>query len=64
MVLPFFLLLFTATYFVLERNSAASLTQPLTRTDALYFTVTVFSTVGSGDITEVSETARAGFITR
>jgi voltage-gated potassium channel len=46
------------SYFVLERNSAASFTQPLTRTDALYFTVTVFTTVGFGDITAKSETAR------
>src|SRR5271166_4677963 len=41
LVLPFFLLLFASTYFVMERNSAASFTEPLTRTDALYFTVTV-----------------------
>jgi Ion channel len=58
LILPFFLLLFASTYFVMERNSAASFTQPLTRTDALYFTVTVFSTVGFGDITAKSETAR------
>jgi len=58
LVLPFFLLLFASTYFVMERNSAASFTQPLTRTDALYFTVTVFTTVGFGDITAKSETAR------
>jgi len=58
LALPLFLLLFASTYFVLERNSAASFTQPLTRTDALYFTVTVFSTVGFGDITAKSEAAR------
>jgi hypothetical protein len=58
LVLPFFLLLFASSYFVMERNSAASFTQPLTRTDALYFTVTVFTTVGFGDITARSETAR------
>jgi voltage-gated potassium channel len=58
LALPFFLLLFASTYFVMEQNSAASFTQPLTRTDALYFTVTVFSTVGFGDITAKSETAR------
>ena len=58
LLLPFFLLLFASTYFVMERNSAASFTQPLTRTDALYFTVTVFTTVGFGDITAQSETAR------
>ena len=57
-VLPFFLVLFASTYFLMERASAASFTEPLTRTDALYFTVTVFSTVGFGDITAKSETAR------
>jgi voltage-gated potassium channel len=62
LALPFFLLLFASTYFVMERNSAASFTQPMTRTDALYFTVTVFSTVGFGDITAKSETARVVLI--
>jgi hypothetical protein len=33
-------------------------THALTRTDALYFTVTVFSTVGFGDITAASQSAR------
>ena len=44
-------MVFASTYFVMERVSAANFTQPLTRTGALYFTVTVFSTVGFGDIT-------------
>jgi voltage-gated potassium channel len=58
LILPFFLLLFASTYFVMERNSSASFTGPMTRTDALYFTVTVFTTVGFGDISAKSETAR------
>src|SRR5271165_6402504 len=62
LILPFFLLLFASTYFLMERASAASFTQPLTRTDALYFTVTVFSTVGFGDITARSEAARVVLI--
>jgi Ion channel len=62
LILPFFLLLFASTYFEMERNSASSFTQPLTRTDALYFTVTVFTTVGFGDITAKSETARVVLI--
>ncbi len=62
LILPLFLVLFASTYFVLERASAASFTQPMTRTDALYFTVTVFSTVGFGDITAKSETARVVLI--
>ena len=55
---PLFLLLFAGTYFVMGTISAGTFSQPLTRTDALYFTVTVFSTVGFGDITAVTEGAR------
>jgi hypothetical protein len=55
---PLFLLLFAATYFVMGRISESNFTEPLTRTDALYFTVTVFATVGFGDITAESELAR------
>jgi len=62
LVLPFYLVLFASTYFVMERASAAAFTQPLTRTDALYFAVTVFSTVGFGDITPKSEIARVVLI--
>ena len=58
MIIPLFLVLFASTYFLMERASTASFTEPLTRTDALYFTVTVFSTVGFGDIAPRSETAR------
>jgi voltage-gated potassium channel len=62
LILPLFLLLFASTYFLMERASATSFTEPLTRTDALYFTVTVFSTVGFGDITAKSEAARVVLI--
>jgi Ion channel len=55
---PLFLALFAGTYFVMARLSPGSFTAPLTRTDALYFTVTVFSTVGFGDITAKTEAAR------
>jgi hypothetical protein len=56
---PLFLLLFAATYYLMERTASRSFTQHLSRTDALYFTVTTFSTVGYGDITAKSETARS-----
>jgi Ion channel len=62
LILPLYLVLFASTYFLMERASAASFSQPLTRTDALYFTVTVFTTVGFGDITAKSETARVVLI--
>ena len=58
LIVPLYLLLFASTYFVMERAAAANFTQPLTRTDALYFAVTVFSTVGFGDIAAKSEAAR------
>jgi voltage-gated potassium channel len=56
---PLFLLLFAGTYFVMGSISAGSFSEPMRRTDALYFTVTVFATVGFGDITAKSEAARA-----
>jgi voltage-gated potassium channel len=55
---PLFLLLFAGTYFVVGQVSAANFSEPLTRTDALYFTVTVFATVGFGDITATTQGAR------
>jgi hypothetical protein len=56
--IPLFLLLFAATYVVMATISAGSFSQPLSRTDAIYFTVTVFATVGFGDITAKTEVAR------
>jgi voltage-gated potassium channel len=55
---PLFLALFAGSYFVMARLAASSFGAPLTRTDALYFTVTVFSTVGFGDITAKTQAAR------
>ena len=55
---PFLLLLFAAAYVVLAAISAASFGGHLSHTDGLYFTVTVFSTVGFGDITAKTQTAR------
>jgi voltage-gated potassium channel len=44
----------------MSQTDAANFSVPgLTRTDALYFTVTVFATVGFGDITAASQSARA-----
>jgi hypothetical protein len=47
LIIPFFPVLFASTYFLMERDSAASFGQPLTRTDALYFTVTADRTAGA-----------------
>ncbi|MER5872250.1 ion channel [Streptomyces sp. NPDC002044] len=56
---PLFLVLFSASYFLLAQEVPQSFTESLNRTDALYFTVTVFATVGFGDIAPTTETARA-----
>jgi voltage-gated potassium channel len=56
--LPLFLLLFSGTYVVMAAVSTSNFGEKLTHTDALYFTVTAFTTVGFGDITAKSEGAR------
>ena len=60
---PVFLLLFAATYFMMEQANADNFNvDSLTRTDSLYFTVTVFATVGFGDIAATSQVARVAVI--
>ena len=53
-----FLILFATTYVAMSTVVPESFSEPIDRVDALYFTVTVFATVGFGDITAVSEPAR------
>jgi voltage-gated potassium channel len=49
---------FATAYAYASASDPGNFTQPLTRIDALYFTVTVFATVGFGDIAPVTEGAR------
>lgn len=56
--LPLFLAIFATTYFLLGRNQPANFSQSLSKLDSAYFTVTVFATVGFGDIVPVTEIAR------
>jgi voltage-gated potassium channel len=49
---------FAYVYVVFSNNDPGSFNEPLTKTDALYFTVTTLATVGYGDIHASSETAR------
>jgi len=58
LVVPLYLLLFASTYFLAERADSGYFSEPLTRSSALYFSVTVFSTVGFGDITAKTDPAR------
>jgi hypothetical protein len=56
--LPLFLLLFASAYVQLSGTDPDAFTEPLSQVDGLYFVVTVFATVGFGDIAPVSEVAR------
>lgn len=56
--LPSLLLLYASVYALMSNNDGASFTQELDRTGALYFTMTVFTTVGFGDISPVADSAR------
>jgi len=56
---PLFLMLFSTTYLLMAQDSASNFNvHSLTRTDALYFTISVFASVGFGDIAATSESAR------
>ena len=57
-VIAVFLVLFSAIYLAMSHEAARTFTQPLDHTRALYFTITIFSTVGFGDITPRTDTAR------
>lgn len=56
---PLYLLLFATAYVLMSLQTPAAFSEPLDRVDALYFTMTVFATVGFGDIAPVTQTARA-----
>jgi hypothetical protein len=57
-IIPLFIVLFAWIYLTMSRSDPAAFGQTLTRSSALYFTVTVFSTVGFGDIVPKTDTAR------
>ena len=58
LIVPLYLLIYANVYYVVAYNVPSTFSAPLTRTDALYFVVTVLATVGFGDITAVSQGAR------
>ena len=54
-----FLCLFALLYTSMSTTDPSAFTEPLSRVDSLYFTTVTFATVGFGDITPVSQLARA-----
>jgi Ion channel len=56
--IPLLLVSFSTVHFLMGQSNPAAYTEPLTRIDSLYFTITVLSTVGFGDISAVSQSAR------
>ena len=56
---PLFLAVFATTYVLMAAAQPESFSEPMSRLDAAYYTVTVFATVGFGDIVPVSGPARA-----
>jgi NADH:ubiquinone oxidoreductase subunit 2 (subunit N) len=57
-VIGVFLVGFSIIYLSMSRNDVHTFTQHLNPTRALYFTISVFSTVGFGDITPRTDPAR------
>jgi len=58
-IVPAYLVLFAAIYFLMNHNNQATFGTGQTKLDSLYFSGTVFSTVGFGDITAKTQAARA-----
>jgi voltage-gated potassium channel len=57
-IVPFFLVLFASIYLGMAYASPKNFSAPMNHTNALYLTVTMFATVGFGDITPVTALAR------
>lgn len=57
-VLAVFVVLFAMIHLAIADASIAAYSEPLDRLDAIYFAVTVLTTVGFGDISPVSSSAR------
>ena len=57
-IIPLFFVMFATIYLSMSQASGSTFTQGLDHTRAMYFTITVFSTVGFGDITPTTDPAR------
>jgi hypothetical protein len=57
-VVPLVIVVFATVYVAMSASDPAGFSEPITKINGLYFTVTVLATVGFGDITGTSEAAR------
>lgn len=55
---PLYVVIFAVAYFLVAHTVPTAFGGSMTRTDSLYFSTTVFTTVGFGDITAKSQAAR------
>jgi hypothetical protein len=58
LVVPLFVAVFAWAYLLMSQADPASFSEPLTRVGAAYFTLSVLSTVGFGDISAQNDAAR------
>ena len=56
--IPLLLTSFATAHYLISQSTSSAYTEALSRMDSLYFSVTVFATVGFGDISAVSDSAR------
>lgn len=54
-----FLLVFASSYRLMSHDTPPGFSEPLTHIDALFFTITIFTSVGFADVVPISQTARA-----
>ena len=59
LIAAMFLAVFSIAYLLMSRANAGAFTEPLTGFSSYYFSLTVLATVGFGDITPVTTSARA-----
>ncbi|SNT44275.1 potassium channel family protein [Rhodococcoides kyotonense] len=58
-VVPAYLIGFSTVYYLVYAASSQNFTEPVSRMGSLYFTLSVFATVGFGDIAASTDLARA-----
>jgi voltage-gated potassium channel len=58
LIIPLYVLFFASVYFLMNHANGASFGSPVSRVDGMYYSTTVFTTVGFGDITAKTEAAR------